>query len=173
MTSLDKFNISNVSKQLNKINVKLSIANSIPFPCLVLLSNYTFTCDLQVKKRFVKILPNGDVQGGFAKMIISLIDFSFVRSMCASCHSIKSPPAYDPVSLFLLELFRYIDRHQNMDKFLKSCEIRIEDGLIADMQAFMRISPPRELFLILKPDLVSNCIIKFFIFLLIFFSSFK
>jgi len=31
----------------------------------------------------------------------------------------KSPPAYDPVSLFLLELFRYIDRHQNMDKFLE------------------------------------------------------
>ena len=52
-------------------------------------------------------------------MIISLIDFSFVRSLCASCYSIKSPPAYDPVSLFLLELFRYIDCHQNMDKFLE------------------------------------------------------
>jgi len=52
-------------------------------------------------------------------MITSLIDFSFVRSLCASCYSIKSPPAYDPVSLFLLEMFRYIDRHQNMDKFLE------------------------------------------------------
>ena len=110
---LDKFNISSISKKLNKINVKLSMTNDVLFPCLVLLSNYRF------KKQFVKILPNGDIQGGFTKMITSLIDFSFVRSMCASCYSIKSPPAYDPVSLFLLELFRRIDRHQNMDKFLE------------------------------------------------------
>jgi len=113
MTPLDKFNISNVSKKLNEINIRLSTVNNTPFPGLVLLSNYRF------KKKFVKILPNGDIQGGFAKMITSLIDFSFVRSMCALCYSIKSPPAYDPVSLFLLELFRYIDRHQNMDQFLE------------------------------------------------------
>jgi len=113
MTPLDKFNISNISKKLNKINVKLSMTNDVLFPCLVLLSNYRF------KKQFVKILPNGDIQGGFTKMITSLIDFSFVRSLTASCYSIKSPPAYDPVSIFLLELFRYIDRHQNMDKFLE------------------------------------------------------
>jgi len=113
MTPLDKFNISSVSKKLNKINVTISAANYAPFPCLVLLSNYVF------KKRFVRILPNGDIQGGFAKMVTSLINFSFIRSMTASCYNIKSPPAYDPVSLFLLELFRYIDRHQNMDKFLE------------------------------------------------------
>jgi len=46
MTPLDKFNISNVSKKLNKINIKISIANYKPFPCYVLLSNYMFTCDL-------------------------------------------------------------------------------------------------------------------------------
>jgi hypothetical protein len=31
----------------------------------------------------------------------------------------KSPPPYDPVSLFLLELFRY-DQYPNMDKFLET-----------------------------------------------------
>ena len=113
MTPFDKFNISNVSKKLNNINVKNSAANNKPFPCLVLLSNYRFT------KRFVKIMPNGDIQGGYTKMITSLIDFSFVRSLTAHRYTIKSPPAYDPVSLFLLELFRYIDCHQNMDKFLE------------------------------------------------------
>lgn len=109
----DKFDISSVSRQLNAINIKISDSNYKPFPCLVLLSNYQF------KKRPVKILPNGDIPGGFSRMLCSLVDFSFVRSMCASCYSIKSPPAYDPVSLFMLELFRYIDQHKNMDKFLK------------------------------------------------------
>ena len=46
------------------------------------------------------------------------IDFSFVRSLTAGCYTIKSPPPYDPPSLFLLELFRYIDGYQSMDRFL-------------------------------------------------------
>lgn len=77
-----------------------------------LLSNYEF------KKRFVKILPNGDIQGGYAKMIVSLIDFSFIRSLVADCYSLYGPPCYDPPSLFLLDLFRYIDSHQDMRHFL-------------------------------------------------------
>ncbi len=113
MTPLSNFNINSISRKLNEINAKISIANNVPFPCLALLSNYHFT------KRFVKIMPNGDIQGGYTKMITSLIDFSFVRFFTAHCYTIKSPPAYDPPSLFLLELFRYIDRHQNMDRFLE------------------------------------------------------
>jgi len=86
-TPFDKFNINSVSKKLNGINPKILTANDVPFPCHghALLSSYSFD------KRFVKILPNGDVQGGFSKMIISLVDFSFIRPLCASCYSIKSP----------------------------------------------------------------------------------
>ena len=113
MTHLKNFGISNISRKLNAINVKINIEHHLILPCLVLLSNYRF------KKRFVKILPNGDIQGGFTKMVISLIDFSFIRSLAAPCYSIKSPPAYDPPSIFLLELFRYLDRHPSMDKFLE------------------------------------------------------
>ena len=84
-----------------------------PFPNLNFLSNYRF------KKRFVKILPNGDIQGGYTKMITSLIDFSFIRSLVADCYSEYGPACYDPPSLFLLDLFRYIDGYQNMSKFLE------------------------------------------------------
>ena len=51
-------------------------------------------------------------------MIASLIDFSFIRSLGADRYSEYGPPCYDPPSLFLLDLFRYIDGHQNMAKFL-------------------------------------------------------
>jgi len=108
-----KFTISNVSKKLNEINLKISLSHQKPFPNLNFLSNYRF------KKRFVKILPNGDIQGGYTKMITSLIDFSFIRSLVADCYSEYGPPCYDPPSLFLLDLFRYIDGYQNMSKFLE------------------------------------------------------
>jgi len=108
-----KFTIANVSKKLNEINFKISLSHQKPFPNLNFLSNYRF------KKRFVKILPNGDIQGGYTKMITSLIDFSFIRSLVADCYSEYGPACYDPPSLFLLDLFRYIDGYQNMSKFLE------------------------------------------------------
>lgn len=52
-------------------------------------------------------------------MITSLIDFSFIRSLVADCYSQYGPSCYDPPSLFLLDLFRYIDGFQNMSKFLE------------------------------------------------------
>jgi len=66
----------------------------------------------------VKILPNGGIQGGLVKMITSLIDFSFVRSLVADCYSAFGPPPYDPPSIFLLDLFRYIDGNKKMTQFL-------------------------------------------------------
>ena len=78
-----------------------------------LLSTYRF------KKRFVRIYENGDIQGGYCRMITSLIDFSFIRSLVADCYSPYGPPCYDPPSLFLLDLFRHIDSHQDMSHFLE------------------------------------------------------
>ena len=77
MAPLRRFDIGSISRKLNGINTRISVANCTPFPCLMMRSCYRF------KKRFVKILPNGDIQGGVTRMIISLIDFSFVRSLTA------------------------------------------------------------------------------------------
>jgi hypothetical protein len=109
----EKFTVANVSRKLNEINPEISLLHQKLFPNLSLLSHYEF------KKRFIKIMPNGDIQGGYAKMIISLIDFSFIRSLVAHRYSIKGPPCYDPPSLFLIDLFRYLDGFQNMSQFLE------------------------------------------------------
>jgi hypothetical protein len=110
----NKFTIANISKKLNQINPEISLSHQNPFPNTSLLSNYHF------KKRFVKILSNGSIQGGYSKMIASLIDFSFIRSLVAHRYSPFGPPSYDPPSLFLLDLFRYIEGYQNMNQFLSS-----------------------------------------------------
>lgn len=110
---LNKFTINNVSKKLNKINFKISLSHHNPFPQTSLLSHYQF------KKQFVKIFPDGSVQGGYPKMITSLIDFSFIRSLVADRYSPFGPPCYDPPSLFLLDLFRYIHNYQHMCQFLE------------------------------------------------------
>jgi len=110
---LKKFTISNISKSLNEININVSLSHQKPFPNVNLLSKYHF------KKRFVKIFPNGDIKGGYPRMITSLVDFSFIRSLVADCYSCYGPACYDPPSLFLLDLFRYINEYQKMSKFLE------------------------------------------------------
>lgn len=107
-----KFTIHNISKRLNKINIKIGLENQATFPSLYLLSSYSF------EKKFVKIYDNGDIDGGFCKMLTSLIDFSFVRSLVAHTYSIWGRPCYDPVSLFLLDIFRYIDGYKHMKQIL-------------------------------------------------------
>jgi len=110
---LKKFTVDRIAKRLNKININISLSHRRPFPNLLPLSKYRF------KKQFVRIYSNGDIKGGYCRMITSLIDFSFIRSLVADCYSPYGPPCYDPPSIFLLDLFRYIDGHQNMKKFLE------------------------------------------------------
>lgn len=112
MNPFEKFTINNVSRNINQINYNISLSHQNPFPNRSLLSHYQF------EKQFVKIFPDVSVQGGYPKMITSLIDFSFIRSLVADRYSPYGPPCYDPPSLFLLDLFRYIDGYNHMSQFL-------------------------------------------------------
>ena len=113
MNALHKFTINNIARKLNKINCKISLSHQIPFPKAELLSKYSFN------KRFVHLYPTGAIQGGYVRIIASLVDFSFIRSLVADAYSIFGPDCYDPVTLFLLDLFRYIDDYpDNMNAFM-------------------------------------------------------
>ena len=113
ISTLKQFTIDNISERLNKIDVNIALSHTTPFPRPHILSNYTF------ERRALTILPDGSFQNGDCSLVASLIDFSFVRSLVANCYSKMGPPCYDPVSLFLLDLFRHIDNYPYMSKFLE------------------------------------------------------
>jgi len=50
--------------------------------------------------------------------VTSLVDFSFVRSIVTHKYCLTGF-AYDPVSLFLLELFRYLEKYPSMKDFVE------------------------------------------------------
>jgi hypothetical protein len=81
------------------------------------LSEYAY------KRRYIKIHPDGRIAGGLSRFVTSLVDFSFIRSIVA--HKYKPlGGAYDPVSLFLLELFRYLEKYPTMSDFVKTIRDR-------------------------------------------------
>lgn len=114
MRNLASFNIASVIKKLNRIHVHINSKYNRPFskPRTFLLSEYTY------QRRYIKIYPDGRIGGGLSRFVSSLIDFSFIRSIVAHKYS-PTGFAYDPVSLFLLELFRYLEKYPYMKAFLQ------------------------------------------------------
>ncbi len=111
LNDLTVYSLTGVGKKLNLINVRINLKYHRPFPKPPewMLSHYVY------KKRFVNITPQGYYSK--PKLISSLVDFSFVRSLTAHCYSPFPPFCYDPPSLFLLDLFRWIDDFPSMAEF--------------------------------------------------------
>ncbi len=136
MRNLAPFAIGNVIKKLNRIHVQINSKYNRPFPkprCFW-LSEYTY------KRRYIKIHPDGRIAGGLSRFVTSLVDFSFIRSIVA--HKYKPLGcAYDPVSLFLLELFRYLEKYPSMSDFVKTIRDR-EKGKHYRLYAFRAVDRP-------------------------------
>ncbi|HDL89324.1 MAG TPA: transposase [Thermodesulforhabdus norvegica] len=114
MRNLASFSIGSVIKKLNRIHVQINSKHNRPFPKprFFWLSEYTY------KRRYIKIHPDGRIAGGLSRFVSSLADFSFIRSIVAHKYKVFGF-AYDPVSLFLLELFRYLEKFPDMKAFVE------------------------------------------------------
>jgi len=111
--------VGSIVKKLNRIHVDINSKYNRPFPKprIFWLSEYTY------QRRYIKIHPDGRIVGGLSRFVSSLIDFSFLRSIVA--HKYKALGfAYDPVSLFLLELFRYLEKYPDMKTFVHTVRDR-------------------------------------------------
>jgi transposase len=109
------FSIAYVIRKLRKINPLVNSRHCKPFPKEQArwLSHYEF------RKEFVHVNDDGSVRDGICQLVASIIDFSFVRSITADAYSIFGGPCYDPVSLFLLDLFRYLERIRSIKHFCR------------------------------------------------------
>ena len=114
MRNLFPFHLGNVIRKLNEIRIAINLKYQKPFPKSPkrLLSHYCFI------PRRIKIKPSREIAGGLARFVTSLIDFTFVRSICASAYSSVVGHAYDPVSLFLLQLFQWLEKFPDLKTFL-------------------------------------------------------
>ena len=114
MRNLASFSIGSIIKKLNRIHVQINAKHNRPFPkpeCFW-LSKYTY------QRRYIKIHPDGRIVGGLSRFVSSLVDFSFIRSIVAHEYKLLGI-SYDPVSLFMLELFRYLEKYPNMKTFVE------------------------------------------------------
>ena len=119
MRNLASFNVGSIIKKLNRIRVHINTKYNQPFPKprIFWLSEYTYN------HRYIKIHPDGRIVGGLSRFVSSLVDFSFIRSIVARKYKVWGF-AYDPVSLFLLELFRYLEKYPDMKTFAQTVRDR-------------------------------------------------
>lgn len=114
MRDLTPFSIGRVIKKLYHIHCHISTKHQNPFPKpeVFWLSRYRY------ERRYVRIHHNGRIKGGLARFVSALIDFSFIRSLVAHKYSVAGI-AYDPVTLFILDLFRHIEKFPDMKSFVE------------------------------------------------------
>jgi hypothetical protein len=110
---LTQFSIENIIVKLKEINPAINWTHAKPFPREESrwLSHYHF------RPQEIHVNDDGSIQSGLSQLVGSLIDFSFVRSVSADAYSIFGAPCYDPVSLFVLDLSRYLDRIPDVKHF--------------------------------------------------------
>ena len=133
MIDLTQFSIDTIIAKLKEINPAINWAHSKPFP----KEESRWLSRYQFHPRFVHVNDDGSVRGGLSQLVTSLIDFSFVRSVAADAYSIFGAPCYDPVSLFVLDLFRYLDKISDIKHF---CTILRDPGLGRSYRSFAGIS---------------------------------
>lgn len=112
--NLSSFSLGSILKKLNSIRIDINSKNNRTFP----KPRFFWLSEYKYERRYIKIHPDGRIVGGLSRFVSSLIDFSFIRSIVAHKYSLIGF-AYDPVSLFLLELFRYLEKFPNMKDFVQ------------------------------------------------------
>jgi len=115
LRNLAAFSLGIVLSKLNRIRVRVCQKHHRPFPKAEIfwLSSYSY------QHRYIRIHSSGRIQGGLCRLVCSMIDFSFVRSLVADRYGIVGI-AYDPVSLFLLQLFCYLQKYPDLKTFLET-----------------------------------------------------
>ena len=122
MIDLTRFSIENIIAKLKEINPAINWVHAKPFP----KEESRWLSRYQFNPQFVQVNDDGTVRGGLSQLVASIIDFSFVRSVAADAYSIFGAPCYDPVSLFSLDLSRYLDKIADSKHF---CSILHDPGL--------------------------------------------
>jgi hypothetical protein len=121
-----RFNVSNTIRKLRKIHKSINRRHNRVFPKeeALWLSHYEF------KRGKIDIADDGSVCGSTPHLICSTIDFSFICAIIADAYSIFRGPCYDPVSLFLLDLYRYLERIRSIKDLF--CTISFMDSFAED-----------------------------------------
>jgi len=118
MANLNCFSLKSIAKRLNSINIQINLQHqkAFPRPKERMVSYYTY------QNRWVKVFNNGYFNK--ARLVTSLIDFSFIRSLVADAYSCEGGDCYDPVSLFLCDIFRRLENLPSMKDFCKILQDR-------------------------------------------------
>lgn len=125
---INRFWLGNVRKEIRVAleRVKTQVNQEFPKDTSRLLSKYEY------KDRKIRFHKEGFVCGGTIRLLFTLIDFSFIRNILADCYSDKGGLAYDPVTMFLLELIKLYEDYTYYTKFCEKLKDPVEGKVYRD-----------------------------------------
>jgi ribosomal protein L34 len=99
---IKRFCLGNIRKSIKAAVQKVSKQVEVKFP----KKEESWLSHYEYKELKIHMERCGSIKGGLLRLIFSLVDFSFIRSLVADCYSKEGGNCYDPVSLLLLEVIK-------------------------------------------------------------------
>ena len=115
-----KFLLKKIRKKLNEIHIGIRTKYSKQFP----KNRNRMMSFYEYKRRRIVITNKGKVQGDELHVLMSLVDFSFIRSLVADCYSKEGGYCHDPVTVILFDLFA-MQKEMTNKQFVKVVNHRI------------------------------------------------
>ncbi|NLD49679.1 MAG: transposase [Clostridiaceae bacterium] len=111
--NVKRFCLSNIRKEVKVAvqRVLKQIGNDFPKDESRWLSHYVY------REFKIHTDSDGSIKGGLLRLIFSLVDFTFIRSLIADCYGKEGGDCYDPVTLFLLEVIKIWNGYQYYSNF--------------------------------------------------------
>jgi len=110
-----RFSLGNIQEEIKKAVEELSQQVKVEFPKEEKrwLSHYVYR-DLKIH-----IDSKGNIKGGLLRLIFSLVDFGFIRSLVADCYSIEGGKCYDSSTMLLLDVIKIWNNYEYYPDFIE------------------------------------------------------
>ena len=115
LSIVKQYTLDVIWRKMPPIQLRIASQHTTPFPK-----------DRSHLKSFYEYRPRslhqdrrGQLRGGVVRLVATLFDFTFVRSIFASAYSARGGHCYDPASLFILLVFAFVASYEHLADFVR------------------------------------------------------
>jgi hypothetical protein len=109
-----QYTLEVIQRKMPPIQLQIAGQHTTPFP----KDRSRLKSFYEYRARSLSRDRRGQLRGGAVRLVATLFDFTFVRSILASAYSTQGGHCYDPASLFVLLVFAFVDGYEHLCDFV-------------------------------------------------------
>jgi hypothetical protein len=109
-----QYTLDVIRRKMPPIRLQIAGRHTTPFP----KNRSRLKSFYEYRPRALSRDRRGRLRGGAVRLVATLFDFTFVRSILAAAYSAQGGHCYDPASLFVLLVFAFVEGYEYLSDFV-------------------------------------------------------